>query len=129
MEGLEGPTSHQPFVTPADTGDLGLRQSSSARAVKEGRAPAQARTTNKDTHERPMVAIDARTGAGLVGRLWPVRTEGVPALASMLLRAPVFFRDSEVRVTGRHHVSGEGALENEFLHRPLGNGASAFRRR
>jgi hypothetical protein len=62
--------------------------------------------------------------AGLVGRLWPVPTEGVPVLASMLLRAPVFFRDSEVRVTGRHHVSGEGALRNELLHRPLGNGVA-----
>ena len=43
--------------------------------------------------------------AGLIQRLWPVPTEGVPALASMLLRAPVFFRDCEVRLTGRHHVS------------------------
>lgn len=30
----------------------------------------------------------------------------------MLLRAPVFFQDSEVRVTGRRHVSGEGAIRD-----------------
>jgi hypothetical protein len=53
MAGLEGPTSHQPFVTPADRRALRLRQSSKLASQPEMTLRAARTTTPNNHHSGP----------------------------------------------------------------------------